>query len=121
MAEPGRRRGLWLLLLAVLLLLLVVGLLAALRPELGPYPAWQQGIVHVVWLLATVCFGLGSFTTIVGAPGAGIFRGVRTPVALLVGFGCVIAFAVGAFTLHLTLALDREADDGRDDHDWDWD
>lgn len=122
MAEPGRRRGVWLLLVAVLLLLLLIGVLAGLRPELGAYETWQQAIVHALWAVATASFGVGSFHAIVGAPGQGVFRAVRTPVGLLVGLGSGLAYVLGAFLLHLSLTHERTAADDDDRaHDWDWD
>lgn len=121
MAEPGRRRGLWLLIAAVLLLLVLVGVLAGLRPDLGAYATWEQIIVHAVWAVATASFGVGSFHAIVGVPGQGVFRAVRTPVGLLVGLGSGLAYVLGAFLLHLSLTYERTAAADDRAHEWDWD
>ncbi len=106
----------------MLLLLLLVGVLAGMRPELGAYATWEQSVVHALWAVATASFGLGSFHALVGAPGQGVFRAVRTPVGLLVGLGSGLAYVLGAFLLHLSLTYERTAADDDDRaHDWDWD
>lgn len=117
----GRRTGLRLLFVAVVLLLLLVGVLAATRPDLGSYPTWVQIVVHACWLAATGCFARGSFLVVVGTP-SGTFASLRTPVGLLVGLGSALAFAAGAFLLHVTLGADRKPEDAEHRHrDWDWD
>ena len=125
MAEPSapsaRKRGVKLLLLAILLLVVLVVVLAFTRPDLGTYPLPVRALAHALWVAAITCFGSGSFHAFVGAPGEGIFRGMRTPVRLLVGGGSLVALAVGAFILQISLTHERTTSDADADLDFDWD
>lgn len=116
-----RRRGLRLLLLVLLLVGAVLGLLAGLRPDVGEYPPWTQVVVHLLWLLACICFGFGGFHAVVGAPGGGFVAFVRTLIGFAFGLTSIGALAVGGFVLHAAMSYDgdRNASSGHSDFDWD--
>ncbi len=120
-APSPRRRGLRLVVLAVLLLGAGLVLMALLRPEQGAYPGWTQAVVHVVWVVACLCFGVGGFHTLVGAPGTGALALLRTPVAIVFGLATTAALAVGGFVLHAAMSYDGPRSSAGDSHDWDWD
>jgi hypothetical protein len=115
-----RKRGLKMIGIAFLLLVLVLFLLGSAEPERGAYHVAVQPFVHAGWLGALLSFGLGVFRAIVGAPGLGPFRMVRTPIAVLIGVFTVPIGLFGSLILHraMTFEGDRSHDE---DVDWDWD
>ena len=116
-----RKRGLKLVGLAILLVVIVLLLMGFLQPQQGAYPPWLQAIVHCGWLASVISFAVGLFHAIVGAPGVGPFRLVRTPIAVLLGIGAVGIGALGGFVLHASMSYEGDRSHAGDDVDWDWD
>ena len=115
-----RKRGLKMLGVAILLIIIVLFLMGFAQPDQGRYHVAVQPFIHAGWLGALLSFALGLFRTIVGAPGLGPFRLVRTPVAVLIGVFTVPIGLFGSFILHRAMSFDgdRTHDDGAD-FDWD--
>jgi hypothetical protein len=117
-----RKRGAKLVGIAILLVVLVLLLMGWLGPDQGVYPGWLQAIVHCGWLASIIAFAVGLFHAIVGAPGLGPFRLVRTPIAVLLGIGATGIGALGGFVLHASMSYEGDRTRaGDDDVDWDWD
>lgn len=116
-----RRRGLRLLVIAVLLLAGGLVLLALLRPAQGAYPGWAQVAVHIAWVIASLCVGVGGFHALVGAPGSGVFALVRIPIAIAFGLGTLGALAIGGFVLHAAMSFEGSRSDSSSSNDLDWD
>lgn len=121
-AEPSpRRRGLRLLLLAIVVIGAVLGLLAAMRPDAGEYPGWVQIVVHLLWVLACICFGFGGFHAVVGSPGGGAVALLRTLFGIAFGVTSIGALAVGGFVLHAAMSYDGDRSESTGHSDFDWD
>jgi hypothetical protein len=117
-----RKRGLKLVAIAVLLVVLVLILMMATEPAQGPYPGWVQLFVHGGWLASVISFAVGSFHAIVGAPGTGPFKSVRTPIGLTLGLGSAFVAAMGGFVLGSGMGYEGDRTHSSDDDvDFDWD
>jgi hypothetical protein len=116
----ARKRGLKMIGIAILLVILVLFLLGSAEPEQGAYSMAVQPFVHAGWLGAVLSFAFGVFRAIVGAPGLGPFRLVRTPVAILLGVFAVPIGSFGSIILHRAMSFDGDRSHD-DDVDWDWD
>lgn len=117
-----RKRGAKTVAIAILIVVLLLLMMGFLRPDRGAYPAWLQALVHSGWLAAVITFALGLFHTIVGAPGIGPFRLVRTPIAIVLGLCATVVGAMGGWVLHAGMQYDGDRTaDSSDDVDWDWD
>jgi hypothetical protein len=112
-----RKRGLKLIGLAILLLVVLLVLFVATRPGQGPYALAARASVHAGWMGVLISLALGLFHLVVGAPGAGPFRNVRTVVALVVGIPALALGVLGTAVLHGVMTDDGSSSGG--DFDWD--
>jgi hypothetical protein len=116
-----RKRGLKMIGIAILVLVLVFVLLGVTEPDHGPLPIAVQPFVHVGWLGSLLSFALGLFHTVVGAPGLGVFRMLRTPIAVLIGLFAAPIGLFGTWILHSGMTFDGDRTTRGDDVDFDWD
>jgi hypothetical protein len=92
-----------------------------MRPDVGEYDAWVQVVVHLLWVLACICFGFGGFHAVVGSPGGGAVALLRTLVGIAFSVTSIGALAAGGFELHAAMSYDgdRSESDGHSDFHWD--
>ena len=91
----------------------------------APFPDARQlldtyGLRAKKWFGQNFLINERVFRAIVGAPGLGPFRMVRTPIAVLIGVFTVPIGLFGSFILHRAMTFDGDRSHD-EDVDWDWD
>jgi hypothetical protein len=116
----ARKRGLWILGIALVLLLLALLLLAGLAPAVGArYPLWLRIVVYILGASGWAGMLAGLFRVIVG-PGTGALAVPLKLIAVLVVIGGLATGGLGAWILHAIVNEPRPASDGHHHHhDWD--